>query len=1324
MVKSFKKVFSTFVSLTTIAWSVGAGTLALPGVASAATLSAGDLIKASGPAVYFYAADGKRYVFPNEKTYWSWFQNFGAVKMISDTDLAAITIGGNVVERAGTKLVKITTDPKVYAVTNYGVLHWIQSEAIAMALYGSNWAQRVIDVPDAFFTNYSVGSSVSTNVHPDGTLIKYAGDATIYVVMNGAKRKFASDAAFAANGFNMNDVITTTIVYGNGADVTGRESVLADVVSASSTPVGGSLTVSLASDTPAGQTVTNNASSQKLVKVNLMAGSADAMVTGMRFMRAGVGATSDFSNVYLYDGDGNRLTTGRTINTTTNIVEFNSLSLTVPAGMTKSVYVYGDFSGPSSTGGEHSFQLTDAASVVVTGNGTVSGNFPVRGNVFVVGTTASARVDLQKGILPANPNIGAKNVEISNFKITANTNDIEVNQVTLYQAGSVTNSDLTNFQLMQGATVVATAAAVSNNGHIVLKFATPYVIGNGTTKVFSLHADVAGRAGRTIRTYVEYTTDVSAIDKKFNSGASICINTSSPCSGSSANFDGTSSNYIEVTTQGGQLTNAFNGPATTNVAKGQLSVPLYKFSLTSPDNTLEIKKVVFTVAKTAGSLGTCAVIGTSGTHYFRSLKIKNLDTGVTVMGPQEMTGANAVTTATLTYNDSFNITAGQTLNLALVADLSNSEDSPDTYLDGACAYQASFTAFGANDVRVVSTGEFLDITKIVPNTSVTGNALTVKASSLGISLSSSPVSGTLVKKQQNVAIAGLSLTASAQSDITLTNLTLAGQAALATSGCAFGAGSCAAANFAQRVTSLALYDGVTQVGQAKAPDTTSGKAQITNMNLVIPKGTTKNLTVMASFSSSASTTSPFDKVAVGIAAAADAQVQDQDSNTVTPAIDAAVTGQATGAAPSVVQTIRNSGTVTFQADSHPVSNIVVGGKGVWVPMAQYKATAQYEDVLIDRIAVNASSTAGLFADNADFISVAIASNSVVKGSNTFSSGATGTKDIDLGANPITVPKGGQVTFQIWGMMNGTTPSSTASGATTGVARSGHAPAVGIQSGLTTVEWDANYTSNLNIRSTGAASGERVYAAAAGLSNGNSMILRKTQPIVTKQALSSATLTSGNKDLFAFQVAADTMSDGAGHAIAGSLNWKQIIFQYSKTGSTSLANFRLRLGGNDEDIAKYSVTSDAGVDLQAGTLAAASTTGYVIVSYKPGYEANVTGSGNVYTLYASVTTAASQNVTFSFYRDASAPKVTGYLSNGTVGIVTTANASVFNINTGSAAQQIATGAPSATAHYVGSFVWSDNSENPHSNALGTAGGSMDWTNDVYVQDLTQSQTLSI
>ena len=70
----------------------------------------------------------KRYVFPNEATYKSWYSDFSGVVTISADELASYPLAANVVVRPGTKLVKITTDPKVYAVEANGVLRWVQTE--------------------------------------------------------------------------------------------------------------------------------------------------------------------------------------------------------------------------------------------------------------------------------------------------------------------------------------------------------------------------------------------------------------------------------------------------------------------------------------------------------------------------------------------------------------------------------------------------------------------------------------------------------------------------------------------------------------------------------------------------------------------------------------------------------------------------------------------------------------------------------------------------------------------------------------------------------------------------------------------------------------------------------------------------------------------------------------------------------------------------------------------------------------------------------------------------------------------------------------------
>jgi hypothetical protein len=57
-------------------------------------------------------------------------------------------------------MVKLTTDPKTYAVDKGGVLRWVASEQAAVALYGTGWNRMIDDVSDAFFLTYKVGEPI------------------------------------------------------------------------------------------------------------------------------------------------------------------------------------------------------------------------------------------------------------------------------------------------------------------------------------------------------------------------------------------------------------------------------------------------------------------------------------------------------------------------------------------------------------------------------------------------------------------------------------------------------------------------------------------------------------------------------------------------------------------------------------------------------------------------------------------------------------------------------------------------------------------------------------------------------------------------------------------------------------------------------------------------------------------------------------------------------------------------------------------------------------------------------------------------------------
>lgn len=123
---------------------------------------AGSLVRTSAsPSVYYCGSDGKRYVFPNAQTYATWYDGFSTVKTITGDELANIRLGGNVTYRPGVKLVKIQTEPKVYAVDKNGTLRWVASPEVATKYYGASWAKKVEDIPDTFFTNYTIGQPIT-----------------------------------------------------------------------------------------------------------------------------------------------------------------------------------------------------------------------------------------------------------------------------------------------------------------------------------------------------------------------------------------------------------------------------------------------------------------------------------------------------------------------------------------------------------------------------------------------------------------------------------------------------------------------------------------------------------------------------------------------------------------------------------------------------------------------------------------------------------------------------------------------------------------------------------------------------------------------------------------------------------------------------------------------------------------------------------------------------------------------------------------------------------------------------------------------------------
>lgn len=210
-----------------------------PAKAASDQVRAGDLIKSqTSPAVYYYGSDNRKHAFPTITAYNSWYEDFSNIKIISSQKMNSITAGKNITMRPCTVLLKRKNSPVVYAVGLGGVLHAIDNETRAKTLFGDNWQQRIVVLPDSLWSDYTVGESINENKHPNGCLIKYADSPHIYLVYNKKKKKISSASVFHNNRFQWRNFFTIakSISYSTEGTISAAKDYLTDTTQLTAWP--------------------------------------------------------------------------------------------------------------------------------------------------------------------------------------------------------------------------------------------------------------------------------------------------------------------------------------------------------------------------------------------------------------------------------------------------------------------------------------------------------------------------------------------------------------------------------------------------------------------------------------------------------------------------------------------------------------------------------------------------------------------------------------------------------------------------------------------------------------------------------------------------------------------------------------------------------------------------------------------------------------------------------------------------------------------------------------------------------------------------------
>jgi hypothetical protein len=734
----------------------------------------------------------------------------------------------------------------------------------------------------------------------------------------------------------------------------------------------GDLEVSLSDDSPDPDTLPDGATSVEIVTWDFTATGGDVELDQLLVHTYGVTSLPNDHNVYLYEGT-SRLTSGKTVNSSTNIATFNNLGIEIESGDTMTISLRLS-TGSVEASTEAAFELEDV-DAVDAGDAEVDGDFPIKSGVWTLSTIDAGTLKITKNGTPSTPKVGEDDAVIAKFKMDATTEAAELEQLGFLLDGTISSASVANFELYVSGEddPIATVDSVDGNDRIVFILDDAYEIGKGETKSFTIVADFnTGRSADIVKVYVDETTDILAVGGTYGYGMSVDIATNGTYDGTSCTTTDGNCTYLAL--EGGDVTVTSSGPSADTLAIGANDVTLLTFSISSvSDVTVKNWPMYFVTGGTTGDTGLVDDSSTAAANY-TDMKIINADTGDTLMGPIDSTSlyiANTYAGAMADgsdddgwylFTDEFDMDAGEELNLAVTTDITNLAG-----LSGDTIYAA--IELGATNpiIKDVNNKTVGNSTALVPASTITGKTMTISSPSLTLSLASTPVSDTYVKGSKDVAFAGVAFACGAASDCEVLEVTLQGYIddddaddwAIA------GTGATNSTVLNSVVGSVWLEDEDGELIAAAAGVESDGDVIFSNMGWDLEAGETAMAYLVGNINNDAYKDDDPENIAFGIAAVTDVTYEDNDGTSRNPT--GTPNSEGTGATtPTTYVTVSNGGSLTIAVDSGTAKeNIVVAGTAD-VETGKFKFTTTDEGFVVKELSINARQSGATTATMGDY----------------------------------------------------------------------------------------------------------------------------------------------------------------------------------------------------------------------------------------------------------------------------------------------------------------------------------------------------------------------
>jgi peptidoglycan hydrolase-like protein with peptidoglycan-binding domain len=793
-----------------------------------------------------------------------------------------------------------------------------------------------------------------------------------------------SRAAYAAAA-TTTPVTTTTGTTTTGTTTTGT----------TVTPVTGTgLNVRLSPLNPAAGSLISStgaaASRIPVLAVDLTAGTGSAVaVSQINFKKVGVLSDSSISGAYLVEG-GKVIAQYNSISS--GVVTFSGLSLSVAAGQTRTIYVAIDPAAGLSAGNTVSFALNAAADITSTdalGSAVAeTGTFPMQGNIFTITsvsnpslatlTIASSSIGTTVTAGTQANIVGAWNFTVSNSKVNLTTINFKI-------IGSANKSDLKNVKIyVNGSQVGSTLSSAASDGSAFFDLsAAPGVLNTGSNNV-QLYADVMGSPSYNFQFEILNSYDVNAVDSQYN----VPITAESDAG-------------TLVTINQGQITvTAASNTPTGNVAKGQSSVTIAKFTIYAAGEAVKVKWLDVGLDITSLLTG-------------MDTSLRNLALTDDAGGQVGTTINTLSTTVTCTANSAGG--AGYAFSSSSYRTCFGSNSSPINYIIPANTTRvlslkvdvqstASFTTITGRLMGDASNLQGLTSSALSSSAGATGSAMTLASNSLTVSANSALGTQNIAAGATNRRIGSYSLAASSAEGVTVSNVTVL----LGANGASF------------QNLKVMLNGGTTQFGQTTGVLANNGSYSFSGTPFAIPAGQSITVDIYANILSGTTAGSKATITTLSGCSASGALSYTAISCTSTAGQDVVITGQATI-------------TVAVDNQTAPAQQLVMGTTGATLGMFRFNETSNVEDVKVTDLTIfdsvaSTSSVKSAFGNLTLYKSTDL-STPLANTSQAFTSATTtpsrGYYYKFHFTNPVVVPQAGNVSL----VLKGDVASYSSSGAT-------------------------------------------------------------------------------------------------------------------------------------------------------------------------------------------------------------------------------------------------------------------------------------------------------